>query len=80
MKQFKKEFIKAMKESTKNTIERFKLLIIFMIVMITIIGGFYSAFLMLTLSGVEIIKFLFSAMGIWFGFGLIDMFRDMCKK
>jgi hypothetical protein len=79
MKNLKRDIGKSLKYLSKITAERFKLLIIILVIISSLAGGGYGLYYSL-MNGVSIILiFLVSAVWFWFGIGMLDMFRDMVK-
>mgnify|MGYP003150638289 FL=1 len=79
MKQLTKDLFRSLNKAKETTKQRLKLVIMFTITLTTLLGGLYGMFKMIRIRGLEIVIFIFSVLWVWFGIGLIDMFRDLYK-
>ena len=70
---------KSFKKFNKTNAERFKLFIIILITLSCITTGMYGIIISLMNSGIVILLFIASVIGLWFGIGLLDMLKDMVK-
>jgi hypothetical protein len=77
MKNFKKDLIEVIRIAKKSTMERLKLLVMFIITIGALGGGLYGGFVALTNAGGQILMFLLCVVWVWFGVGMLDLFRDM---
>tara|TARA_R100000084_G_C4561028_1_gene104612 strand:- start:213 stop:455 length:243 start_codon:yes stop_codon:yes gene_type:complete len=80
MKQLRKDLAKICKQTLKTNRERAKLLVMFIITLGALAGGLYGCFMALSNAGVQILIFLLCSVWVWFGVGMLDLFRDMYKK
>tara|TARA_R100001594_G_scaffold1063_1_gene4463 strand:- start:12074 stop:12322 length:249 start_codon:yes stop_codon:yes gene_type:complete len=79
MTNLKKDIRRSLKHLRKISAERFKLLVIIFVTLGALAGGGYGLYYSL-MNGVSMILiFLVSVVWIWFGIGMLDMFRDMVK-
>ena len=79
MKQFIRDLTTSLKGVIKLNIERLKLLVMIAVIITSTGSGIYGIYYSL-MNGVYIILiFIVSVIGIWFGVGMLDMFRDMVK-
>ena len=70
---------KSFKKFNKTNTERFKLFVTILVTLSCITIGTYGIITSLMDSGRVILLFIVSAIGLWFGVGLLDMLRDMVK-
>ena len=60
-----------------KSLDRLKFLILISLTLGCLLGGLWFGVQMLISSGVHILIFLLSCIGVWFGVGMIDMFNDL---
>ena len=80
MNELKKDLKKLIKIAFKSTYERLKLLVLLIMTIGSLGGGLYVVTTMLEKCGWNIPYFLLGCVGIWFGIGMIDLFRDNFNK
>jgi hypothetical protein len=67
------------RELLNKSLDRLKFLILISLTLGCLLGGLWFGVQMLISSGVNILIFLLSCIGVWFGIGMIDMFNDLKK-
>ena len=80
MKQFKKDLKKIIKSMFNTTYERLKLLVLLLMTIGSLGGGIYIIGTTIGICGWNILYFLLGCVGVWFGIGMIDMFKDSFKN
>jgi len=75
-----KELKKMIKIAFKSAYDRLKLLVLLVMTLGSLGGGIYCVAIMLDKCGWNIPLFLLGCVGIWFGIGMIDMFRDTFNR
>ena len=79
MRNLKRDIGKSLKYLSKITAQRFKLLVLILVTISSLGGGMYGLYYSV-MNGVGVILiFLVSVVWVWFGVGMLDMFRDMVK-
>ena len=72
----KKDLKNLFKRLIKKTLSRLKLLFLISITIISLIGGVWFGINAIIGSGIDILIFAWSCVGVWFGVGMIDMFNE----
>ena len=75
----KNDLKKLFKRLAKKTLERLKFLILILLTIGCLFGGLWFGINVLWSSGIDVLIFIASGVGVWFGIGMIDMFNDINK-
>ena len=75
----KQDLKNLFKKLVRKTIDRAKFLILIFLTIGGLFGGLWFGVNSLISGGADILIFLASSVGVWFGIGMIDMFNDINK-
>ena len=76
----KNDLKNLIKRLVKKTLERVKFLILILLTIGALFGGVWFGVNSVISGGVDILIFIVSSLGVWFGVGMIDMFNDINKQ
>jgi hypothetical protein len=68
-----------LKKLINKLLERVKLFLLLSITIIAICGGVWGLYTTIMEGGLNILIFITSCVGVWFGIGMIDMFNNLNK-